>query len=509
MIVLDQIAAPITLFRRRNLPPTLPARNPWTTLAAGGYSDDDQFRHRYQAALSSTYTPPAGATGAIIMKNILSNLAVVLSAFTATSFGQGYLVHMIEDSAGVNSWKPKAGDNRERSPDIAKLLLERRLGWPETSSTVGEVDEETIRELNSFGGQQALPFAGTPDPEQTLKLLLILEGVGSEDIKLLETTTPHDLAISSPSPFYLHDSILSPFVSESSQDSRKPTVCMYGEDEASCTGFVALRSRSSDACPRDTQLYSEMPDCTSTATKIQKFIEQVTEASSAYKHASVVVRLRASGTPLLQNGELSTLFKALNGLSSDSNVESTVITVPYDVYIKNQKQKRSGADKAKLNARQAQPAAANKAARADSTSTSSAVPSSTFTPTAPFYVPICYAKNETCMERTNSCSGHGSCYLKRSTSKNSTSSDTKGDDCYACKCHRTVVSTTKDGQTKTVQWGGPDCSKRDVSMQFWLIGGISLLLVMGVGYGIGMLFSIGEEELPGVLSAGVAPPKQK
>lgn len=72
-----------------------------------------------------------------------------------------------------------------------------------------------------------------------------------------------------------------------------------------------------------------------------------------------------------------------------------------------------------------------------------------------------------------------------------------------------MVSTNKDGKTKTVQWGGPDCSKRDVSMQFWLIGGLSLLLVLGVGYGIGMLFSIGEEELPGVLSAGVAPPKQK
>lgn len=46
-------------------------------------------------------------------------------------------------------------------------------------------------------------------------------------------------------------------------------------------------------------------------------------------------------------------------------------------------------------------------------------------------------------------------------------------------------------------------------MQFWLIGGLSVVLVLGVAYGVGMLFSIGEEELPGVLSAGVTPPKQK
>lgn len=118
------------------------------------------------------------------MKSVFCNLAVVLSTFTATSFAQDYLVHMLEDSAGVDSWKPRAGDSRQRSPDIAKLLLERRLGWPESSSTVGEVDEETIRELNLFGGQQALPFTDI-NKEQPHKLLLILEGVGSEDSKCM------------------------------------------------------------------------------------------------------------------------------------------------------------------------------------------------------------------------------------------------------------------------------------------------------------------------------------
>lgn len=142
--------------------------------------NDCDCRHRYQASSSLDTRPRATA---IRMKNVFSSLAVVLSAFTATSFGQDYLVHMIEDRAGVNSWKPKAGDSRGRSPDIAKLLLERRLGWPESSALVGKVDDETIRELNLFGGQQALPFTDT-DREQAYKLLLILEGVDSEESEL-------------------------------------------------------------------------------------------------------------------------------------------------------------------------------------------------------------------------------------------------------------------------------------------------------------------------------------
>ncbi|EGD95962.1 hypothetical protein TESG_03424 [Trichophyton tonsurans CBS 112818] len=440
------------------------------------------------------------------MKSVFCNLAVVLSAFTATSFSQDYLVHMLEDGAGVDSWKLRAGDSRQRSPDIAKLLLERRLGWPESSSTIGEVDEETIQELNLFGGQQALPFTDT-NKEQPHKLLLILEGVGSEDIKSLETKTPHDFAISSPPAFYLDDSILSSFVSEKSQSCHDPNTCLYGEEEASCTGFVAMRSQNSGACPQDAQLFSEMPDCTSGSAKIRKLIEQVIAGSSTYKHTSFVIRLRASESPLLQDGEFISLFKSLAALSSDLNVESTIITVPYDTYTKNRSQARLPADKPKLKLHQGL-SAAKKAVRADATSTSVARPSATAKPTPAFHLPVCYTKNETCTERTNNCSGHGSCYLKRTSSKNSTSSSNEND-CYACKCHRTVVSTNKDGKTKTVQWGGPDCSKRDVSMQFWLIGGLSVVLVLGVAYGVGMLFSIGEEELPGVLSAGVAPPKQK
>lgn len=68
---------------------------------------------------------------------------------------------------------------------------------------------------------------------------------------MLETESPRDFAISNPPPFYLDDSILSSFMSESSQDDRSPNICLYGEEEPSCTGFIALRSRVSQQSNRD------------------------------------------------------------------------------------------------------------------------------------------------------------------------------------------------------------------------------------------------------------------
>lgn len=126
--------------------------------------------------------------------------------------------------------------------------------------------------------------------------------------------------------------------------------------------------------------------------------------------------------------------------------------------------------------------------------------------TASTFLPVCYAKNETCAKRTNNCSGHGRCYLKYTATKGSS---TEGE-CWACKCQRTVERTNDDGSKKTTEWGGNACQKKDVSMPFWLLGGISVLLVVGISLGVSLLYSIGNDELPGVLGAGVVsarPPK--
>ena len=58
---------------------------------------------------------------------------------------------------------------------------------------------------------------------------------------------------------------------------------------------------------------------------------------------------------------------------------------------------------------------------------------------------------------------------------------------------------------RTTYWGGAACQKEDVSSQFWILAGFSVLLMGLVGWAIGMMFSIGNEKLPGVIGAGVAP----
>lgn len=114
--------------------------------------------------------------------------------------------------------------------------------------------------------------------------------------------------------------------------------------------------------------------------------------------------------------------------------------------------------------------------------------------------PVCHATNSSCAEATNNCSGHGTCYLKSGSESESSGN------CYACRCQQTVVRKS-DGTTQKIQWGGPSCEKKDISSSFWLIAGVSILLVLMVGSGIGMLFSMGQQELPSVISAGVGGPK--
>ncbi|EED15992.1 conserved hypothetical protein [Talaromyces stipitatus ATCC 10500] len=97
-------------------------------------------------------------------------------------------------------------------------------------------------------------------------------------------------------------------------------------------------------------------------------------------------------------------------------------------------------------------------------------------------MPVCHSTNDSCTSSTNTCSGHGVCYLK--------SGGVKDNDCYACKCDS--------------EWGGPACQKVDISTQFFLIGTVSVLAVLAIAGGISMLFSVGQEELPSVISAGVS-----
>lgn len=133
--------------------------------------------------------------------------------------------------------------------------------------------------------------------------------------------------------------------------------------------------------------------------------------------------------------------------------------------------------------------------------TPKAVNSSAFPRTT---IPFCYYSQATCVSATQNCTGHGQCYLKYT---DKVSEDEKADECWTCGCHSTVEQRGKGN--KTTVWGGPACQKKDISVPFYLFAVFGVGMTAMIAWGIGQLYSIGEEGLPSVLGAGVAPSVRK
>jgi hypothetical protein len=104
----------------------------------------------------------------------------------------------------------------------------------------------------------------------------------------------------------------------------------------------------------------------------------------------------------------------------------------------------------------------------------------------------CYSTQDACTNSTNSCSSHGEC-AKAS------------DGCWSCVCKPTIRKSPEGGHEQVTHWGGYGCQKQDVSVPFNLLLIFTVAIVFVIAWAIGLLYSIGEEELPSVLSAGVAP----
>lgn len=115
----------------------------------------------------------------------------------------------------------------------------------------------------------------------------------------------------------------------------------------------------------------------------------------------------------------------------------------------------------------------------------------------------CFSTFNSCVTATSNCTGHGVCVDKYAAAS---SDGQEGDrQCFVCACKSTKThpdDTT--GSEQHTHWGGAYCQKIDVSSPFWLLAGTSILLIGVVTGCIGLLFSVGEEKLPGVIGAGVS-----
>ncbi|KFA64387.1 hypothetical protein S40285_01059 [Stachybotrys chlorohalonatus IBT 40285] len=110
-------------------------------------------------------------------------------------------------------------------------------------------------------------------------------------------------------------------------------------------------------------------------------------------------------------------------------------------------------------------------------------------------IPACFSSADSCSTETRNCSGHGVCQNKYAKPDGSDAAQV----CFTCHC----LSTKSDSGSVT-HWAGPSCTKKDVSVAFWLFVGFTVAMVGILSLAIGMLFSVGEEKLPGVIGAGVS-----
>lgn len=120
----------------------------------------------------------------------------------------------------------------------------------------------------------------------------------------------------------------------------------------------------------------------------------------------------------------------------------------------------------------------------------------------------CYESFDGCMQATGDCSKHGQCINKYGSSGNDTdSAAVQKPACFTCKCRPTVINRGDEKGSKgkkTVHWGGNKCHKEDISVQFWLIVGFTITITGAIAFAISLLFSVGQEKLPGVIGAGVS-----
>lgn len=139
-----------------------------------------------------------------------------------------------------------------------------------------------------------------------------------------------------------------------------------------------------------------------------------------------------------------------------------------------------------------------------STAPMTSLKSSNQTGPLPGILPACFSSKSSCESTTNNCTGHGSCTLAY-TNKDADSDS--GAPCYQCACKATVEGEGE--KTKTTYWSGPACQKQDVSTAFWLLALFTVGLIGLIGFAVGNLVTMGAEELPSVIGAGVSGPVKR
>ncbi|KAL2358119.1 hypothetical protein BJ546DRAFT_200562 [Cryomyces antarcticus] len=379
--------------------------------------------------------------------------AIACTANTAAA-AVGHVFTYDPDSSPPNLPQPRA-----ITPEAARLVFAQRLGLSQFHSLKG-VEEATIKAVNDFGDRGHHLFDANDDIHERPRAMIVMEG---------DQTNP---------PSYLTD--------------------------------AAFTISSSPAAAANERL---IKDLSRQASQLRRpggdMMEELKALNGGFEHEFHGLLFRYYKN-FVQDDDLEQTLKSLK----DRDYSVTVVFMPPSTSGKRSaypygryEVPETGSSPQKRQVHE-KPLSPNAAPQTSSYAHISPLASSNVS-TAPLkgILPFCFPSLSSCQTSTRNCTGHGSCILKyKNTESHSDSSSTS---CYACMCSVPDVRTNDDGTKKTTHFGGPACQKKDVVMPFWLIAGFSVFLVGMVSWGIGLLYSIGQEDLPSVIGAGVSGPRAK
>ncbi|KAJ5302037.1 hypothetical protein PENANT_c050G04576 [Penicillium antarcticum] len=406
-----------------------------------------------------------------------------LSTFLALAVTGALQVNALEASIFGLPSRPSEFNNANTkqqtlTEEEAQLVLELRMK-SSVASVLGMVDTETVDHLNQFAKADYTLFGGASDDETPGRSVIILEGVDERVATNLRKVHPNHVLVPEISSTFVGDELMVSFIESTSSVTRdRGQYCTYYDNDASES--TSTKSQAAKDClskdpilARGSGLFDQ---------EVLGLVNSVeTWTSKSQENSALKLSFKtAFDESLLVTKALESLVLQLAQIST-SEREITAVILPPGLH-------------SKPLGRQDMDQHSGSTAKQDAFKRSTQPLQSTL-------APVCHASNSSCAEATNNCSGHGSCYLKSGSGVEGTSGN-----CYACQCQQSIIRNS-DGTTKTLQWGGSACQKRDISSPFFLVASVSLLVIVLVGSAIGMLFSMGSQELPSVISAGVGAPK--
>lgn len=425
------------------------------------------------------------------MRLPISSLLCAASATVAAASAVGQVFVYDHDGPSL----PHTSNPEIINAQTARLIFAQRLGLSQFH-TLSTTDDEALRRINDFGGWQRPLFAPEKPAEGPSKVMIVVEGV-DEPMSMLTCARKLGLTL-------LLTPVIVPALAEFKSFSISPAPHPSDSYQLWSTFSTESSQLPQTGGPdygvlRALAPLSEMKSNSLDTYNNRRTLLYVKSVATA-AHADVPEQLQILGSTIK---DIFKLLKESDGSSlsimfmPSSNKCSKRATNAYGLAVS----KRAAKAQREEILSEAKP---------------SARPSSTVENTSPFLatkvlkgaVPTCFASKHSCETGTNNCTSHGSCILKFSTSGKNDDGSTTKNDCFGCAC-KAEVKENKEGGKKTTRFGGPACNKKDIVMPFWLIGGSSVFLIFLVSWGLGLLYSMGSEELPSVIGAGVSGPKAR